>query len=164
MNKLNRLLKTYDNFKLLTIICTTIYVILFFVLLLLSTSYPILTFLLIVAVAPGCWLLVFLLFKAYENLTNNINKQLTKIIKRELQKEFGKQKIICVFDVKPKSFNPENIADQFHFYYSGVPLDRPLLVSISNVTQRINGDLYNNIHNIDILPEESPTLQSDIVV
>lgn len=163
METIIKLLKKRKNFFAITFVACTIYVILFLILLLLSTPHPFLTFLAIVSVAPGCWLLVNILFKYRAKLENDINERLTKIIRQEFAKELQSQNIDCIFDVKATSFNSKNIANEFCFYYSGIKWYMSVFGSISRVSKWINGLLYD-IHYIAILPEEDSTLQSDVVV
>lgn len=165
IEKVNKLIKKRGHFFAITVIFCAIYIIFFLILLMLSIPHPILTFLVIISVAPGCWLLVHVLFKYKAKLENNINAQLTKILRQEFQKEFEKQKIYCVFDIKPVEFNSMNIVTDFDFCYFAhdVNLYGTILLSVSRVKNWING-LFSNLHYIDIFSKEDFTLESNEII
>ena len=167
--KVNKLIERRRNFTLLTIICSAIYILLFLALLLLSTPYPLFTFLVIASVAPSCWLFVHFLFKYRKKLENDINTKVVQIIKKEFIKDFNSHNISCPFDIKPIRFDNKNLAKGFHLCYSypDEKLHKELLLSVNRVNQWLNclNGLLPDLYHIDILLYYDSTLESkDIVV
>ena len=152
--KVNKLIERRRNFTLLTIICSAIYILLFLALLLLSTPYPLFTFLVIASVAPSCWLFVHFLFKYRKKLENDINTKVVQIIKKEFIKDFNSHNISCPFDIKPKGFDSKNLAKSFNLCYSSSDekLYNELLWSVNRVNQWLNAinDLLPDLYHIDI--------------
>jgi len=163
VEKINQLIKIRYNFFTICFISCIIYLILFLVLLVLSTPHPLVTFIIVVSAAPGCWLLVNMLFKYKTKLENYINTRLTKIIMKELQKELKSQNVCCAFNLKPVGFNGSNIADLFHFYYSDAKLYETYIIAISKTRKWIMAFLPN-LYGLRIELKEDPTLNSDLVV
>lgn len=161
--KVNRLLKIHDKFLFITIIFCSIFILLFLAFLLLAIPNPILIFVVIASVAPGCWLFVKVLFGYKAKLENDIDKMLTKIIKQEIVKELNSQNIYCEFDVKPSYHNSKNIAYIFHFYYSDVKLYGRLSCIISKIREYINAYLQD-LHHIVIFLEEDCDMQTNNIV
>lgn len=165
--KVNRLLKIHKKFWLIPVISSAIYVSLYLVLLLLSGPYPVLTFLVLVSVVPGTIVFINLPLKINRRLINNINTELTKIIKQEFQKEFDAQNIDCMFYIKPigNQYNTRHIVREFYIYYSDpdVKLYRTVLFTIAKIQKSINTHLPS-LHHIDIFPNDDPSCQSDVIV
>lgn len=166
MEKVNKLIERRRNFTLLTIICSAIYILLFLALLLFSTPYPLLTFLVIASVAPSCWLFVHFLFKYKVKLENDINTRLIRIIKKEFVEDFKSHNICCPFDIKPRRFDSKNLAKSFDLCYSypDKKLYTELIWSVGRVNRSLN-ELLPDLYNIDIYTHYDSTLESkDIVV
>ncbi len=162
--KVNKLIERRRNFTLLTIICSAIYILLFLALLLLSTPYPLLTFLVIASVAPSCWLFVHFLFKYKVKLENDINTRLIRIIKKEFVEDFKSHNICCPFDIKARRFDSKNLAKSFDLCYPNKKLHTELIWSVGRVNRSLN-ELLPDLYNIDIYTNYDSTFESkDIVV
>ena len=169
MKKINRHIKIRNHFFVITLISCTIYIVLFLILLLLSIPHPLLSFLVIISVTPGCWLIVHLLFKYKARLENDINTRVIRIIKKEFAKDFESHNICCTFDIKPIRFDSKNLAKGFQLCYSypDEKLHKELLLSVNRVNQWLNAinDLLPDLYHIDIFLYYDSTLESkDIVV
>lgn len=161
MNKITRLLKINKNFTGLTVIPCAIFVILFFTILLISIKHPILLFLTILLICPGCWLFVQLLFMYKTKLQNNIKILLTRLIRQELQKEFEANNLSCHFDVKPRVFFDEYCS--FDVLYSNSSSAMLHHKYATKVKHTIN-DKLPSWHQINFISAEIKDTQSDIVV
>ena len=160
MKKINRLIKTRKHFMVIASVVFIIYIALFFVALLLSTPYPILTLIIIASAAPGCWLIVRGLFKWIVNLHNKINKLLTNTIKQNLHKEFAANNLNCLFDIVV-----EGTTGKFILYhpYSEAEFDKLYRPTLCKIRNKVNTELPS-WHNIVILPVENKNLSSSIIV
>ncbi len=161
MEKINRLLKINKNFLGLTVISCAIFIVLFFVLLLVATTHPILMLLSVLLICPCCWLFVQLLFKYKTKLQNDIKIRLTRLLRQEIHNELKAANINCFFDVKPTLFTDEYCS--FDVHYSGVSITKFHYMHAKKVRDAINDELPSWYH-INFWPIEDKNIQCDIVV
>lgn len=161
MDKINQLLKINKNFLGLTVIPCSIFVVMFFVILLFSVNHPILLLLTVILVVPGTWLLVHILFKYRTKLQNDIKIRLTKLIRQELQKEFEANNFSCHFDVKLRVFFDDYCS--FDVVYCNISSATLYHKYAKKVRDNIN-DKFPCWHQIRFISAEVNDTLPDIVV